>query len=67
MCIHSVFYISLLKSADSETSLQTEVLKIDSENQNAEFKVKEVLRKWVRKEQSQYLVKWVEYNSNKNT
>ena len=43
MWIHSVFYVSLLRSADSETSLQDKSSEIDPESQDTEFKVKEVL------------------------
>ena len=43
MRIFSVFYIFLLKSADSNTSIQTESLEIDSENQNAEYKIENIL------------------------
>ena len=43
MRIHSVFHIFLLESADPDTSIQTESSKIDSESQNVEYKVKNIL------------------------
>ena len=67
MYIHSVFHVSLLKSADSETLLQVKVSEIHSESQNAEFKIEKVLRWRVKKSQSQYLVKWIEYSTEENT
>ena len=43
MRIHSVFHIFLLKSADPDTLIQTESSEIDSENQNVEYEVKNIL------------------------
>ncbi len=43
MKIHSIFHISLLKSADSNSSIQTESSEIDSKNQNVEYKVEDIL------------------------
>jgi len=43
MKIHSIFYISLLKSADLNSSIQTESSKIDSKNQNVKYEVKNIL------------------------
>ena len=41
--IHSIFYISLLKSTDLNSSIQTESSKIDSKNQNVKYEVKNIL------------------------
>ncbi len=43
MKIHSIFHICLLKSADSNTSIQTESSEIDSESQNVKYEVKDIL------------------------
>jgi len=43
MKIHSVFHISLLKSADSNSSIQTESSEINSESQNIKYEVKDIL------------------------
>ncbi len=45
MRIHSIFHISLLKSADSNTSIQTESSEIDSESQNVEYEVEDILNR----------------------
>jgi len=52
MRIHSIFHICLLKSADLNTSIQTESSKIDSESQNVEYKVKDILNRQNIKDQS---------------
>jgi len=41
--IHLIFYICLLKFADSNTSIQTESSEIDSKSQNVEYEVKDIL------------------------
>ncbi len=43
MKIHSIFHIFLLKSVDSNTSIQTESSEIDLKNQNIEYEVKNIL------------------------
>ncbi len=43
MRIHSIFHICLLKSADSNTSIQTESSEIDSESQNIKYEVEDIL------------------------
>ena len=43
MRIHSIFHICLLKSANSNTSIQTESSEIDSESQNVEYEVENIL------------------------
>ena len=43
MKIHSVFHIFLLKSADLNSSIQTEFSEINSENQNIKYEVKNIL------------------------
>ncbi len=43
MKIHLVFYIFLLKSADLNTSIQTKSSEIDSESQNIEYEVENIL------------------------
>jgi len=52
MKIHSVFHISLLKSADLNTSIQTKSSEIDSESQNIEYEVKNILDQQKIKDQS---------------
>ncbi len=67
MKIHSVFHISLLKSADSNTSIQAEFSEIDSESQNVEYKVKNILNQQNIKDQLHWLVKWKDYEHIENT
>ena len=43
MRIYLVFYIFLLKSADSNIFIQTETLEINSESQNVKYEVKNIL------------------------
>ncbi len=52
MKIHSVFHIFLLKSADSNTSIQTESSEIDSESQNVKYEVENILNQQNIKDQS---------------
>jgi len=52
MKIHSVFYIFLLKSADSNTLIQTESSEINSESQNIEYEVEDILNQQNIKDQS---------------
>ncbi len=52
MKIHSIFHIFLLKSADLNTSIQTESSDIDSENQNVKYEVKNILNQQNIKDQS---------------
>jgi len=43
MKIHLIFHICLLKSANSNASIQTESSEIDSESQNVKYKVENIL------------------------
>jgi len=43
MKIHLIFHISLLKSANLNTSIQAESSEIDSESQNVEYEVEDIL------------------------
>jgi len=43
MKIHLIFYICLLKSVNSNTSIQTKSSEINSESQNVEYKVENIL------------------------
>ncbi len=52
MRIHLIFDISLLKSADSNTSIQTESSEIDSESQNVKYEVENILDRQNIKDQS---------------
>jgi len=52
MKIYSVFHIFLLKSADLNTSIQTESSEIDSESQNVEYEVEDILNQQNIKDQS---------------
>ena len=61
MRIHSVFHISLLESADSETSMQT-TLHNFKEYEN-EYEVEKILQQRSQK----YLIKWKEYEKKENT
>ncbi len=67
MKIHSIFHICLLKSADLNTSIQTEFSEIDSESQNIEYEVENILDRQNIKDQSHWLVKWKDYEHIKNT
>jgi len=52
MKIHSIFHICLLKSADLNTSIQTESSEIDSESQNVKYEVENILNRQNIKDQS---------------
>jgi len=52
MRIHLIFHICLLKSADSNTSIQTESSEIDSKNQNIKYEVENILNRQNIKNQS---------------
>ena len=67
MKIHSIFHIFLLKSADLNTSIQTESSDIDSENQNVKYEVKNILNQQNIKDQLYWLVKWKNYEHIENT
>ncbi len=67
MRIHSIFHICLLKSADSNTSIQTESSEIDSESQNVEYEVEDILNRQNIKDQSHWLIKWKDYEHIEDT
>jgi len=67
MKIHLIFDISLLKSADLNTSIQTESSDIDSESQNIEYEVENILNQQNIKDQSHWLVKWKDYEHIEDT
>ena len=67
MQIHSVFHVSLLESADSETPIQRNLPEINLESQDTEFKVKEILDQQDIDGESHYLIKWKGYDSEGNT
>ncbi len=67
MKIHLIFHISLLKSADLNSSIQTKSSEINSKNQNIKYKVKDILNQQNIKDQSHWLVKWKNYEHIKNT
>ncbi len=67
MKIHSIFHIFLLKSADSNMSIQTESSEINSESQNVEYKVENILNQQNIKDQFHWLVKWKNYEHIENT
>ena len=67
MKIYLIFDIFLLKSADSNTSIQTESSNIDSKNQNIEYEVNNILNQQNIKDQSHWLVKWKDYEHIKDT
>ena len=57
MRIYSVFHIFLLKSADTDTLIQTESSEINSESQNVEYEVENILNQQKIQDQSHYLIK----------
>ena len=57
MRIRSIFHISLLKPAHPDTLIQTESSEIDSENQNVEYEVENILNQQEIQNQSHYLIK----------
>ena len=57
MRIRSIFHISLLKPADSNTFIQTKTSEIDSESQNVEYEVENILNQQKVQDQSRYLIK----------
>ncbi len=67
MKIHSIFHICLLKSADLNTSIQTKSSDINSESQNVEYEVKNILNQQNIKDQLHWLVKWKDYKHIENT
>ena len=67
MWIHLVFHVSLLKSADLKTPIQENPPEIDLKSQDTEFKVEEILDQQNIDDESHYLIKWKEYNSEENT
>jgi len=52
MRIHLIFHICLLKSADSNTLIQTESSEIDSKSQNIKYEVEDILNQQNIKDQS---------------
>jgi len=52
MRIYLIFHICLLKSADLNTSIQTKSSEIDSESQNIEYEVEDILNRQNIKDQS---------------
>ena len=67
MRIHPVFYISLLESANTDTSVQTNPSGIDPEFQIKEFEVEKIIAKRCIKDRLEYLVKWLGYKDRDNT
>ena len=57
MRIYSVFHVSLLKPADSKTSVQETLSEIDPTSQDAEFEVEKILDKQDIDDQLQFLIK----------
>ena len=57
MRIYSIFHIFLLKSADPDTLIQTESSEINSESQNVEYEVENILNQQEIQNQSHYLIK----------
>ena len=52
MKIHSIFHICLLKSANANTSIQTESSEIDLKSQNIKYEVEDILDQQDIKDQS---------------
>ncbi len=67
MKIHLIFYICFLKSADSNTSIQTKSSEIDSESQNVEYEVEDILNQQNIKDQLHWLIKWKDYKHIEDT
>ena len=57
MQIHSIFHIFFLKPADPDTPIQTKPSEINSESQNVEYEVKNILDQQEIRNQSYYLIK----------
>ena len=57
MRIHSIFHIFLLKPAKPDAPIQTEPSEIDSESQNAEYEVEDILNQQKIQSQPHYLIK----------
>ena len=67
MRIHPVFHVSLLESADLKTLIQENPPEIDLKSQDTEFEVEEILDQQDINDESHYLIKWKEYDSEGNT
>ena len=57
MRIRSIFHIFLLKPAHPDTPIQTEPSEIDSESQNVEYEVEDILNQQEIQNQPHYLIK----------
>ena len=57
MRIRSIFHIFLLKSAHPDISIQTKSSEIDSESQNVEYEVENILNQQEIQNQPHYLIK----------
>ena len=57
MRIHSIFHIFFLKSADPNTLIQAKSSEINPENQNVEYKIKNILNQQEIQDQFYYLIK----------
>ena len=62
MRIHPVFHILLLESVNSDTPVQNKLLRLLSENKYEVEKIKDYDAIT-----DQYLIKWKNYNEDKNT
>ncbi len=67
MRIHLIFHICLLKSANVNTSIQTESSEINLKSQNVEYEVEDILDQQDIINQSHWLIKWKDYDHIENT
>ena len=66
MRIRSIFHIFLLKSTHPNTLIQTESSEINSENQNVEYEIENILNQQEIQNQPHYLIKWKDYEHIEN-
>ncbi len=64
MRIHSVFHAFMLQCCNQSIPLQ--IIKTFVEL-NEEYKVEDILKKWMINKKAHYLIKWREYNTSENT
>jgi len=64
MWIHSIFHAFMLQCYNQFIPLQITETFVEL---NEEYKVKNILKKWMISEKIHYLIKWKEYNTFKNT
>ena len=66
MKIHPVFYVMYFEPADNNTPLETNLPKIDLDNQEIKYKVKAILDQQEVNGQPRFLIKWRGYSHSNN-